>query len=228
MKSGTAITLAGVVKLLTQRGLDVDLHNIDAAEIVTARDMFANMILFSDKWDGLFFLDSDMRFEPTLVGRMLDTGADVVGTAYTRRALDLEGVIRGVGEGMPLDRALARASEFNFKAAWEDGPVELKVENGFVAGAAFGMGCAIITKRALTDMIDEKVVRPRLDLSAGPGTTCWSWFEPLEHEGTRLGEDYSFCYRWNRQMGRELLVCIDERLGHIGGYEYGARYLDLL
>lgn len=228
MKSGTAITLAGVVKLLTQRGLEVDLHNIDAAEIVTARDMFANMILHSDKWDGLFFLDSDMRFEPALVGRMLDTGADVVGTAYTRRALDLEGVIRGVGEGLTLERAVAKASDFNVKPAWQDGPVEIKVENGFFPGAAFGMGCAIIARRVLTDMIDAKVVRPRLDLSAGPGTTCWSWFEPLEHEGGRLGEDYSFCYRWTYQMKRELLICIDERLGHIGGYEYGARYLDLL
>ena len=228
VKSATAVTLAGIAKTLTQRGVNVDFHNIDAAEVVTARDMFANMVLHSDGWDALLFVDSDMRFDAELVVRILVLGEDVVGTAYTRRQLDLDALVAAVKAGETTERAVARASDFVFKPSWRDGPVQLDMRDGFVPGAGFGMGCALIAKRALVAMIDAKVVRPRLDLHAGNGGTCWSFFEPLEHEGTRLGEDYSFCHRWTEQMGRKLWVCVDQALGHVGGYEYSARYLDTL
>lgn len=228
MKSATAVAVANTCTRLSQLGHEVDLHNIDSAEIVTARDMFANMVLHSDRWDHLLFIDSDMNFDPSLVIRMIDRRAEICGAAYVRRTLDLSRLIEVSRDSQPLNVALARASDFTFKPAWEDGDVELMLENGFCRAAAVGMGCVLISRSALLSMVDAAILSIRKDLSAADGQTCWSFFEPIEVDGIRLGEDYSFCYRWTSLLKRDLLVSLDTTVGHIGAFEYSARYIDLL
>ena len=228
MKSGTALTITDTVKTLIANGLHVDVHNIDSAEIVTARDMFANMVLHSDAWDSLLFIDSDMAFGPNLVPKLINRSADVAAAACPRRRLHLDQFLARAREHGNLDKAVAQASEFTVNLRWSHQPNKaIKIKDGFCTAAAVGMAIALISKAALEAMIEAKVVRPRLDLNAGEGKTCWSFFENLEEEGSRLGEDYSFCHRWTAQMKRELSVCVDEPVTHIGQYEYRARYLDL-
>jgi hypothetical protein len=226
MKSATALTVANVSLALERQGIKVDLHNIDAAEIVTARDMFANMVLHSDRWTDLFFIDSDMHFDSRVASRMIARNAEITAVAYTRRNIDLGLLVRKFQELGNLDVAAAHASSFTFKPSWDEKISPAKVVDGFYSGAAVGMGCTLISRTALTRMIEAKVVRRRLDLDAGPDRPCWSFFEPLEVDGIRLGEDYSFCHRWTAQMNRELWVCVDEAITHLGGYDYRARYLD--
>ena len=228
VKSGTAIALASVTKALVESGRNVDFHNIDSAEIVTARDMFANMVLHSDRWDSLFFIDSDMFFSPDLVMRMIGLNEPVVGAAYIRRNLDLDRFAQGFSETGDKDVAIAQASKFNLIPSWEPGEAELEIRDGFASMGGVGMGCVLISRDVLLGMIEAQVVSPRLDLNAGPGKTCWSFFANLDHNGVRLGEDYSFCHRWTFSMGQRLWVCIDETLSHIGSFEYRARYVDLL
>ena len=229
MKSSTAISVANLVKALQANGIEAFLHNIDSAEIVTARDMFANMVVYSEHLDGLIFVDSDMSFDPQVVLRMLGAGGEVVAAACTRRSLDLDRFLAAAQEHGNIQRAIAHASDFTVKLSWDDSEtVSLQIRDGFCAAAAVGMACAIISREAFLAMIDAKVVEPRLDLSAGPGQTCWSFFAPLAPDGVRLGEDYSFCYRWTQMMARELLVCIDENVIHCGDYNYTAKFIDLL
>jgi hypothetical protein len=191
--------------------------------------MFANMLLYTEGWDGLIFIDSDMGFEPDLVGRMLGLDEEVVGIASTRRTLDLPQLTQSIRGGEDDARAIACASSFIFMPNWSDqAPKQITARDGFASGAAMGMGLACIRKTALTSMIEAGVVRPRLDLNAGPGRTCYSFFEVLEEQGQRLSEDFSFCHRWTRQMGRELWVCIDTPIAHIGSFEYQARYIDAM
>jgi hypothetical protein len=229
MKSATAITIASTVKVLQAAGIDVDLHNIDSAEIVTARDMFANMVLHSDKWEALLFIDSDMGFDPRLVLRMVELNTGVAAAAYPRRTFNLDQFMDSVRQHGDRRKAIAEASDFTLKLGWNDETsARLQIVNGFCALAAVGMGCALIAKSALQAMIDAKVVEPRLDLHMESGQTCWSFFDNLIADGTRLGEDYSFCHRWTSQMGRELWVCVDEDVRHIGSYDYTARFSDLL
>ncbi|HEX8532538.1 MAG TPA: hypothetical protein VF662_00055 [Allosphingosinicella sp.] len=228
MKSSTALTIANLVKLLQSHGIDAYLHNIDSAEIVTARDMFANMVVYSDDLDGLIFIDSDMAFDPEIMMKMLRTGKDVVAAACTRRTLNLSTLLSAAQQHGNVPRAIAQASDFTVKLSWNDNdkaPVE--VTDGFCRAAAVGMACAYISKGALMAMVKAKAVEPRLDLSAGPGQTCWSFFAPVAPDGVRLGEDYSFCYRWTKTMRRELFVCVDEAIIHCGDYNYTARFIDL-
>lgn len=228
MRSATAVAVANTCTKLSQLGHNVDLHNIDSAEIVTARDMFANMVLHSDHWDHLLFIDSDMRFDPALVLRMIETGAEVSGVAYVRRSLDLGRLMELSRTSQSLAGALAQSSSFTFKPHWDENTEDIRVERGFCRAAAVGMGCVLISQTALRAMVDKEVVRIRKDLRAADGKDCWSFFETLEVDGMRLGEDYSFCYRWTSLLKRDLLVCIDAAVGHIGSFEYSARYIDSL
>jgi hypothetical protein len=228
MKAETTIAIARTTKALQQRGINVDFHNIDSAEIVTARDMFGNILLHSGKWDAMLFIDSDMGFQPELVLKMLTLGADISAAACPRRTLNLERLIAASKAGANLARAKAQASNFTVIFDWQDRQKPLEVNGSFCKAMAVGMAIALISRSALQDMVEAKVVEPRLDLNATGGATCYSFFGNLENDGHRLGEDYSFCYRWTKLMGRELRVCIDEEVVHVGDHDYRARYSDLL
>jgi hypothetical protein len=229
VKSATAMAIANTAKHLVQAGHQVDLHNIDSAEIVTARDMFANMVLHSSTWTHLLFIDSDMHFQPPLIERLISTEAHVSAVAYVRRSLDLVGFLEAGRSTQDLGIALSRSLSFTFKPAWQEAQsLEIQVRDGFCSAAAVGMGCALISRIALEKMVEQGVVRPRNDLRAANDQTCWSFFETIEVDGVRLGEDYSFCYRWTKMLGQELQVCIDTPIGHLGDFEYSARYLDTL
>jgi hypothetical protein len=228
MKTQTAISIARTVQVLGARGVAVDLHNIDSAEIVTARDMFANMLLYTPGWDALLFIDSDMGFDANLILRMVDQDGEVIAAACPRRTIDLPRFVAAANSHGSLAKAASQASAFTVFFSWdEEVTVPQGVRDGFCSAAAAGMAIALITKTALQDMITAKVVSPRLDLNASGGEPCYSFFGILDHNG-RLGEDYSFCYRWTKLMGRDLRLCIDEEVVHVGDWEYRGRFVDTL
>lgn len=229
MKAETAISVAYAVKALQENGIEVGLHNIDSAEIVTARDMFANILLHSPNWDALLFVDSDMGFDARLILRMVGQGVDVTAAACPRRTLDLERFLAAANTHGDLRKSASQASNFTIFFDWDNRASKpSQVSDGFSNAASVGMAIALITKTALQDMIAAKVVEPRLDLNASGGQTCYSFFGILEPGGHRLGEDYSFCYRWTKLMGRELRVCLDEEIAHVGDYTYRGTYVDVL
>ena len=228
MLAATALSIAGATRALTQAGVDVGLHNIDSAEIVTARDMFANMVLHSTAWDSLLFIDSDMSFPERLIQRMMAFGAPVVAAAYPRRSLNLAALAAGLQSHGDTARALAEASSFTVKLSWKGAPEVISMRDGFCKGAAVGMGCALISRGALEKMVKAKIVRPRSDLRSSDGETCYSFFDHVKLAGERLSEDYSFCHRWTAQLREELWICTDEEIAHVGQFEYRASFASLL
>lgn len=228
MKTGTALAVVDTVQALERRGIATTIHNVDSAEIVTARDMLANMVLHSDSWDGLLFIDSDMAFRPELILKLVDADAEVAAAACPRRQLDLGRFAAGARDHGNISKAIAQASDFTVNFSWKEGePVQVKIENGFVRASAVGMAIALIAKSALNALVEQKLVERRRDLSSGTGAPCFSFFEIVSQRGNRLGEDYSFCYRWTAQLKRQLMVCVDEEVTHIGYYAYRARFADL-
>ncbi|MBW3609287.1 MAG: hypothetical protein KY463_13225, partial [Actinobacteria bacterium] len=129
------------------------------AEIVTARDMLANMVLHSDTWDALLFIDSDMAFHPDLVLKLAAADAEVAAAACPRRQLDLVRFANASREHGNIAKAIAQASDFTVNFSWkETGPAEIPIENGFVKAAAVGMAIALIGKSALTALVQAKLV----------------------------------------------------------------------
>jgi hypothetical protein len=229
MKVQTAIAVARSSQALQSLGIKCDFYNIDSAEIVTARDMFANMLLYSSDWDAMLFVDSDMGFEPDLAIKLVSKGVDVAAAACPRRRIDLPRFSAALQSHGDVEKARAEASNFTVHFNWDNQPVKtIQVADGFCRAAAVGMAIALISKQALQAMVAGKVVDPRHDLSSSGGEPCWSFFSNLENKGERLGEDYSFCYRWTKLMKKELLVCIDEEVNHVGDFDYKGKFSNLL
>jgi hypothetical protein len=235
MKSKTATTLVMLMKRLTRVGIEADYLNIDSSDITYARNLYARLVLESEQRDGLIFIDSDMQFRPALILKMLAHGGDVVGAAYPKRSIDLgrfAAASRGLGDSPSQDeinRAVAGTYNYTVVPAWDRvRPEQLKVVKGFAKMAGVGMGCTVISRRALQAMIDGGVVERRKDIIDGVEQVGWGFFDPVKVGDVTLSEDYSFCYRWSQMLGRDLWVNIDEPITHIGEFPHQARYIDRL
>jgi hypothetical protein len=90
------------------------------------------------------------------------------------------------------------------------------------------MGCTLISRSALQAMVDGGAVDRRKDIINGKEELGWGFFDHLKVDDVTLSEDFSFCYRWTRMLGRELWVNVDEAITHLGEFGYRARYLDRL
>ncbi|HLI67150.1 MAG TPA: hypothetical protein VKU90_12360 [Caulobacteraceae bacterium] len=234
MKAKTATTLVMLMRQLTRAGVEAEYLNIDSSDIVYARNYFARQVLESKDLDGLLFVDSDMQFRPALVLKMLAREADVVGAAYPKRSLDLEtyaDVIARGGAQTPRARAKALSNVYQYTVvpSWETPqPGRMKVARGFARMAAVGMGCTLISRAALEAMVEAKAVERRRDIIDGVDNVSWGFFDVVKVGDISLSEDFSFCYRWTRLMGRDLWVCVDEPITHLGDFAFQARYMDRL
>lgn len=236
MKAKTATTLVLLTRELTRQGVLVDYLNVDSSDIVYARNFFAKQALKIPSVDALLFVDSDMFFAPSLVIRMINLGADVVGAAYTKRSLDMDQFSRAMTAVAQEDyspeakaRTLANAYNFTVVPSWTSPVVKrMEVLEGFAKMAAVGMGCTLITKAGLQAMIDGKVVDQRKDIIDGEHQMSWAFFDCVKVGDVTLSEDFSFCYRWTRLLGRDLWVNIDEKITHLGDFPHEARYIDRL
>ena len=234
IKSKTATTLILLMRLLTRAGVEAEFLNIDSSDIVYARNYYAKLVLESDNIDGLLFVDSDMHFRPGLVMRMLRLNADVVATAYPKRALNMDQFAQHMAsqtEFSPKAKAKALADTYQYTVvpSWTSPKVKtLAVMQGFAKMAAAGMGCTLISRAALQALIDGQAVEKRKDIIEGVEQVGWGFFDTMKVDGVTLSEDFSFCYRWTRGLGRDLWVNIDEAVTHLGDFAYEARYIDRL
>ena len=175
-----------------------------------------------------------MQFRAHLVLKMLRFDADVVAAAYPKRSLNLEQLTRVLSKADHLSvevtaKALSNVYQYTVVPSWNSTRgVKLDLKNGFAKMAAAGMGCTLISKAALQAMIDGGVVERRKDIINGKEERSWGFFDHLKVDEVTLSEDFSFCYRWTRMLGRELWVNVDEAITHLGDFGHRARYLDRL
>jgi len=234
MKAKTATTLVLLMRQLTKAGVEAEYLNVDSSDIVYARNLYAREVLNSKTLDGLLFVDSDMQFRPALVMKMLGLQADLVAAAYPKRMLDLDKFAAAMveaGAATPEARlkVLANTLQYTVVPSWDTPKVgKMAVKRGFTRMAAAGMGCALISRGVLETMIAEKAVERRKDVIDGVEHVGWGFFDCVKVGDISLSEDFSFCYRWTRTLGRDLWVCVDETVSHLGDFVYQGRYLDRL
>jgi len=225
MKAKTAESLVNLMRVLTQNGIAAQIHNINNSDIVTVRNIYANMVLDSNRWDGLLFIDSDMQFTPRVINRMINLNEMVVAAACTKRHIDLEVFGAAMREHGDLERAQAEAVKFNTMLRWDNRKkARIRHRAGFYTMASIGMAVCLIRREALQLMVDEGAVEKRIDVYDGVPKTSWSFFDFVKYAGVTLTEDYSFCHRWTHVMQRNLWVCTDEIIHHIGDFPYSGRY----
>jgi hypothetical protein len=84
--------------------------------------------------------------------------------------------------------------------------------------------CVELMLSKMPDIVDNRPPR-ELSLSKEPGRLIRA-FEFLTVDGTRLSEDYSFCYRWREKCGGEVWANISHKITHVGKRHFTVRYID--
>jgi hypothetical protein len=228
-KARTTVSLFRLATALTANGCVPSIINFDGSDVITVRNMYANLVLGSDRWDALLFVDSDMEFDPRLVLRMIALEADVCAAACALRSLDLARYRAALDEHEDDVAARAKASRFNVLLSFNTKPqTTILQRSGFYSLAAAGMAVCLIRRHALQAMVAEGAVDKRRDVRDGVVTESYGFFDHVKLGDMPLLEDFSFCYRWTETMGRKLWVCADEHVGHVGEFVYGAQYLPVL
>ncbi len=185
---------------LERRGLTVRRYRSTAAVDRTRCEMATAAL--AEKFDELFWIDSDIAFEPDDVERLRGHDLPIAGGLYAKK-------------GAP-----------GFAAYFEPGTERLEVGAGGGPRPVryIGLGFLCTQRRVYEDMqrtFSLPFCNTRFGVPVVP------YFLPMviaddAHPGGYwyLGEDYSFCQR-ARSSGYEVIVDTAIRLGHIGAYHYG-------
>jgi hypothetical protein len=151
-------------------------------------------------WQELFWIDSDIGFDPGDVERLRSHHLPLVGGLYARR-----------GQRELCYRPLREMTEMSF------GQGSPRVE---VHSIATGF---LLTHRNVYEAMADAFDLPVCDASSGEPVV--PYFLPMVVHDPDLGdgylsEDYAFCER-ARQAGHTVMLDPSIRLSHLGGYGYG-------
>ena len=158
-----AAGFAGSLALLRKPGITA-LYMLCGSLIYDSRNKLVKHAL-EKEMDYVFWLDSDMTFEPDVLERMIkhmEDGKDIVTGLYFRRALPFTPVIFKTFEKRPE----GGFTWTDYKDYPKDEPFEV---------AACGGGCLMVRTSVFMDMM----------------LNYRTWFDPLEG----AGEDMAFCLR---------------------------------
>lgn len=211
--------VGAVVHMVTRlhaAGIGTQYGTVDGPNLILQRDLLAHMFLQSD-CTHLLWVDSDMSFEPGLCEKLLSFDKPLVGTIYTRRALDL-GKLKTLVPTHGFDHALALAYTWNVRLL---GP-RLEVTNGLCKVEGIGFGFALIA-RACFEELAQGGDCPLYE-SPLTGSQARAFFrETISDNGALLDLDYSFCKRWI-DRGGEVLAYVGANVRHVGDFRYGVPF----
>jgi hypothetical protein len=233
VKAQFAATLVKVILAVKDAGWDANYVTVDHCYVSIARNYFANTLLNQAKYTHLAMIDSDMFFEGHVVCRLIRSGKPVVAGAYPARQMNWQ-AFAAASRRPELSAAnrFALALNYTLEPASEPGTRQVKVTDGMCRVNRIALGCSVIQRGAFESLIAAEMARLLPDDAAeriGLKGPFYDFFSEMTREdGTRLGEDYSFCKRWHSMPGNEIWAVVDESIGHVGDMIYGAPYLNRL
>jgi len=167
---------------------------------------YARAIIGQDFWesdcDVLFFVDSDLSWNPEGFLRILNTPLDVIGGAYPVKQ-------EGVEHKFHIKVTEAPPKKTN------GSNLPLLVKTTKIAG-----GFVKITRGAMERMRDAY---PELKANYR-GREIYMLWDTMIVKGEPLGEDFSFCQRWT-DIGGEIYVDPDIDFGHYGRKVFRGNFL---
>lgn len=147
--------------------------------------------------DFIFFIDSDMKFEPDTLLRLMEDAVendlDMVSGLCFRRSF-------------PTSPTMAKAMEYDFNAETKESKINVPNYTDYPKDQLFevacsGLACTLIRMDAICEVIKNEKMSP---------------FQPL----FGLSEDYSFCIRM-KAAKKKMWVDSRIKIGHIGQFIYG-------
>ena len=196
----TTMSLFNLGKLFVREGISHGLFTVANSSLISqGRSKIANFFLNNTDHEYLFFLDSDIGFDPTSVLKLLISGKDITAAPYPMKSIPLR---------------------YNYKTSQpEERQGDLiKIEHN-------GMGFVMIHRKVFYDIaaaypelkyypsLDDSNVKP----SEAEYHNSYHYF--LEHKNgpTFMPEDISFFWR-ARSLGYECWLDTSIHLSHTGSH----------
>jgi hypothetical protein len=223
--AGYVDTLNAIRTGLAARGMASHWLHVTCSDIVLGRNLLALRALADARMTHLLFVDSDMSFGAGVVDRLLGLETGLCGCVYPKRTLDLDVVQKHLTPGRTLRDAIALASDFVVRGT-SRGP---KVSETVLRVAGIGMGASLIRRDVFETMVRRGAVEPILSEQpyrrAGLKGPLHNFFALTANtQGEQLSEDFSFCERWTRDCGGEILAVTDADVAHVGEMRFTAKY----
>lgn len=172
------------------------------ADLPKARGALVATFLKDPSMTHLLFVDADIKFEPRLIRRFVDSGHDVVAGMYPKKHVNWEAMTTYVRETLATEDSAAQTRKSNpSNPRWFDFPFEFLHEtdptkghevgempvdgNGFAEIKRAPGGFLMVTRKALVAMVTAYPTLGYEDPASG--TTHWGFFHPTF--GETLGEN---------------------------------------
>ena len=205
-------------------GLKNVLHMRSESLITRARNKIVREFLNDEQYTHLFFIDSDIRFTPQAVCRLLLADRDIVAGVYPMKSFNWP------AEGLPANTT-REESELKY-TTYPFNPVghgSLKVgefvdEDGFIEVAEAPNGFMCIKRHVFAKLM-EGYPHLRYTPDGPPNHPLahlhWRFFDCMvDPDSNRyLSEDYAFCRLW-RDLGGKIYVDSESRFGHQGQHMF--------
>jgi len=205
-------------------GLPCTLHMHSESLITRGRNNIVRKFLAEEQFTHLFWIDSDIAFNPDSVFRLLLADRDVVAGVYPMK--DFKWPDEGISGAMTYRQFQYRYTDYPFNPIDHGASrVSSYVDNeGFAEVAEAPTGFMVIKRHVFTDMMKRY---PELNyVPDGPPNhpqahLHWRFFDCMTDpdSGRYLSEDFAFCRRW-RDMDGKIWVDLSCKLGHLGQYMY--------
>jgi len=196
--------------------------------ITRARNALVNAFLKTDATH-LFFIDSDIGFNPADVIKMVQADKEVIGGIYPKKEINWSSVKRAMDNGVDFKDLKHHTGSFVVNLVGYAGEVTVPVNEPceiYNAGTGF-----LLIKREVFEKLSPLVPTYKNDVH-DLGNTMTGQEEikeffatSIEPETERLlSEDYHFCYIW-RKAGGKVWAAPWAQLTHNGTYAFEGRLI---
>lgn len=214
-----AASVASFIRLCDRNGIIADVFTLTNESLIQrGRNSLVKMFLDTD-YTHLFFIDSDIGFDPEHALKMVNANKDVLCGAYPRKFLNWKKMHECVLSGGSIDHMRSEALEHVL--VFINGDRQPKIdEDGCVEVEYSGTGFMMI-KRDVFELLQDKVDVYLCDSEVGSSISMndliYEFFFVEKEPRTKrfLSEDYAFCRLW-RNNGGKIHVAPWVNLAHIG------------
>jgi hypothetical protein len=196
--------------------------------ITRARNALVNAFLKTDSTH-LFFIDSDIGFNPADVIRMINADKEVIGGIYPKKEINWSSVKRAMDNGVEFKDLKHHTGSFVVNLVGYAGEVTVPVNEPceiYNAGTGF-----LLIKREVFETLAPLVPTYKNDVHDLGNTMVGQeeikefFATSIEPETERLlSEDYHFCYIW-RKAGGKVWAAPWATLTHNGTYAFEGRLI---
>jgi len=208
--SQTAVSLVALTKELADRQIFGGCNALSFPDIEELRNVMLSIWYDGTDATHMLMVDSDMQFEPALIGDMLLADVPLIGCIYPTKRLPSTWV----------------GSALTPEAQPKDGLLELE-----------GIGCGVMLIRR--DCVDQMIASGNVDIQTDKTNSAMFNLMPKQcsrvikaftktanDEGRELSEDFALCYR-HRKSGGKVYAAIAHRITHLGVYPFSGKYSDM-